>query len=145
MSLFAVIALTSLAAAPVPPPDELQRARQSFQGEWKIVAFTRKGRASEEKELEGAKVVVKGNVLTVTINQRAEETTFTLDPKTSPATINMTKIDPEYKGEVMFGIYKQEGDKLTICCGFGEEVTPKEFKSPDNSNTCLFVLERVKK
>jgi uncharacterized protein (TIGR03067 family) len=145
MNLVTALALASFVAAPVPPPDELERARQSLQGEWQVAEFTRDGRAWEVKELEGAKAVFKGSIFTITIGQRADETTFTLDPKTSPATINFMKTDPKFQGRVMSGIFKLEGDKLTICSAHEDAERPKEFKSAEKSRTCLFVLERVKK
>jgi uncharacterized protein (TIGR03067 family) len=145
MNLLTAVTLATFVAAPVPLPNELQRAQQSLQGEWNVVEFTRQGRAFDAESLDGAKAVVKGNTFTLTIDRRADETTFTLDPTTSPATINFTKADPRFQGRIMAGIFELEGGKLTVCCAFEDAERPKEFKSPANSKTCLFVLQRVKK
>jgi uncharacterized protein (TIGR03067 family) len=145
MNLFAALALASFVGAPVPPADELTRAKQNLQGEWAVLEFTRGGRPCEKKELEGAKAVVKGDTFTLAFADRLDETTFTLDLKTTPPTINFAKTDPVFQGRIMSGIFKQEGDKITICCAFEDAEKPKEFKSLSGSRTCLFVLERVKK
>ena len=144
MSLFAAITLMSFAAAPVPKADPLKQAQQDFQGEWKVVEFIRGGRAHGAEELEGESVVVKGDLFTFT-HTKIEKFTFILDPKASPANIDFTKIGPPKQGAVMLGIYKLEGDKLTICASFEDSERPKDFKSADGPRICTFVLERVKK
>ncbi len=144
MSLFTTIALISFVGAPVPKTDPLKQAQQDFQGEWKVVEFIRGGRADGAEELERENVVVKGDLFTFT-HTKVEMVTFILDPKASPARIDFTKIGPPKQGAEMLGIYKLEGNKLTIIASFDGDERPKNFKSADGPRICTFVLERVKK
>jgi len=59
-------------------------------------------------------------------------------------TIDFTPEDGPAKGKTLLGIYKVDGDNLTLCfTGTGGE-RPKEFKSGDR-NTVLATYERKKK
>lgn len=66
---------------------------------------------------------------------------FKFDPKPSPATIDVTSTTAARN---LTGIYKLEGDTLTICWTRDSE-RPKEFESPDGSRAMLMVLKRAKK
>ena len=144
MSLFTAIALMSFAAAPAPKADPAKADLAALQGEWKVVEFIRGGRTDGAKELEEENVVVKGDLFTFT-HTKVEMVTFILDPKANPAHIDLTKIGPPKQGAVMLGIYKLEGDKLTICAAFDGDERPKDFRPADGPQICTIVQGRVKK
>jgi uncharacterized protein (TIGR03067 family) len=65
---------------------------------------------------------------------------FKLDATAEPKNIDITTAD----GKQGMGIYKLEGDTLTICRGEREEQRPKEFKIEAGVQT-LTVLKRPTK
>jgi uncharacterized protein (TIGR03067 family) len=75
------------------------------------------------------------------INRVSQKGSVKIDA--AKGTIDFTPGDGPAKGKTLVGIYKVEGDKLTLCfTGAGGE-RPKEFKS-DDRNTVLATYERKK-
>ena len=142
MSLLTLIAATSFVAAPV--PKEAPKA-EGVEGEWKVVQFLHGG-VPHNPEGPPATIVIKGNTMTVKERQCGDDVfALTLDPKASPATVDMREMRDGKPGELLPGIYLLEKDKLTICFSMGRMERPKEFKSVPGNHTGLLVIERVKK
>lgn len=81
-----------------------------------------------------------GEKITVTEFGRAETGSFSVDPKKTPAAIDMTSP----KGEKILGIYKFDKDgKLTQC--FVKDKDAARPKGFDNKDAALIVLENEKK
>lgn len=142
MSLLTALTLASFVAAPV--PKDLPKS-ESVEGEWKVTQLLHGGVPHSPEQPKSA--VIKGNTMTVKDGPRDEEAfTITLDPKATPATIDIRPLrdGKPGNGPVIQGIYLLEKDKLTICFSTGGD-RPKEFKSENGSNVGLLVLERAKK
>jgi uncharacterized protein (TIGR03067 family) len=71
---------------------------------------------------------------------------YTIDTTKTPHQITITAKKPNGKDEKMLGIFKVDGDKLTICAvESGKEADrPKEFKTTADNKAMILVLEKKK-
>lgn len=72
---------------------------------------------------------------------KQKEATFKLDGAKNPKEIDLT---PE-GDEPVRGIYKIEGNKLTLCMAHKQDPRPTEFASQAGTKQVLIVLKREKK
>jgi uncharacterized protein (TIGR03067 family) len=117
--------------------------QKKLQGEWSMVRMEiRQKERSRESEV--WKLTVKDDQWTMTRGPDARAT-FKLDETAKPKTIDRTFRDggratePE---ETYLGIYKLEGDQLTICHYGSSKVRPTEFATTPKTGT-LIVWKRV--
>lgn len=139
------------AATPKAGADEPAGA---LEGKWTVVAAVMNGVKATDRIAGRLTVTVRGNKLmlkpglSVDGNGKVElgdsegnEATFTLDPKTSPAQIDLTFGSGRNKIAVK-GIYSVEKDELKIC--FSPKERPKDFENVARSGQTLLVAKRDK-
>ena len=108
-----------------------------IEGDWVVEKYIQGGKENEKRtgmhfSFVDGKVIVK---------EEGADIGYTVDPKKNPATIDLIS----GKGNIP-GIYKIEGDVLTICFPKGGTTeTPTKFESPDESPVVLMTLKREKK
>lgn len=117
---------------------EAKKGLDKLEGTWTIVSVENKGK--KEKEAMGDIAVFSGNKVTFTIGGDKDTADFKLDPAKAPKWFDITS--GAYKS---VGIYKLEGDTLTVSLNQSGKERPTAFQSEaDSPNERLFVLRRVK-
>jgi uncharacterized protein (TIGR03067 family) len=108
-----------------------------IQGTWLIVGLETGGKAEAERNY-------RGNTFTFTRDKATlREGTFpaidfalSLDPSRTPRAIDLTA-----KGNLLKGIYKLDGDEMTLCIGIGG-LRPTEFATKGGGDSETFTLKR---
>jgi uncharacterized protein (TIGR03067 family) len=115
-----------------------------LQGEW---VFKQAGRNGKKVELGDATLVleIKGAKWILTGQEKGEF--IAIDPTTDPKCFDLKSVEESRKGQVDEGIFKIEGDTLTVCLHQGKErQRPTRFEtSPEQPDTILAVFSRAKK
>ncbi len=112
-------------------------AVKSFQGDW----------ATAENEGIEAKWSFEGEKVKTTVAGMEYSSKLTVDPTAKPHSTLDLKIEDgpeESKGKVSKGIYKIEGDKLSICISIPGKDRPKDFEQVEDE-CYLFELKKEKK
>ncbi|HVK11021.1 MAG TPA: TIGR03067 domain-containing protein [Gemmataceae bacterium] len=132
------------AAAPAPKvaPKDDKADLKKLEGDWAIESWTQFGAPV------GANWTwtIKGDKYTLDQGTNLEEGTLKLDPKKEPAVMDLEITGGNCKGKDQPGIYKLEGDTLTLCFGWpGTTERPTEFRSTAENRWILITLKRAKK
>jgi uncharacterized protein (TIGR03067 family) len=69
--------------------------------------------------------------------------TFTIDPSTSPKSIDYMNTAGSNKGKSQRGIYRFDGDQLTVCVSSPGAARPAAFTSEKAAGHTLTVWKRI--
>lgn len=87
---------------------------------------------------DGTVIATKGG------KQEPDKTTYTHDAKKSPAEIDISETRGMGKDMIIKGIYKIDGETLTLCMSpLGER--PTKFESPAGAQIIMMTFKRMKK
>ena len=112
----------------------------TLDGNWKMVSLEQRGNKASAASITNYMLAVKGNQWTVTQSKAKVTYTFKLDDSTAPRQLDL--IMSSARGEsVSKGIYKLEGDTLTLCRTIGNRERPREFKTTSSAGI-LVVWQR---
>jgi uncharacterized protein (TIGR03067 family) len=148
-SFVAVAVLTWATVVNAEPPkiDAAKADVAKLQGTWQMTALTDEMGAAPAKELSEWTFEFNGDKVTnsQSKDRKGRSLTYALDPSKEPKTIDMSD-----GGLVIEGIYRVDGDDLTICLVTGSRngktaPRPPQFKADKSKKYSLFVLKRVKK
>jgi len=140
-----LVSFTGLLLVSSRTPAEDKKDPDKPDGKWEAVSQTVDGKSADEDELKNRYVVIKGGKMTFLYKDKERGTaSVKLDSGKTPKQIDVKYEDGAAKGAVLKGIYKLEGDKLTICFGGLGKDRPTEFASKPGSGTILTTSKRVK-
>lgn len=111
----------------------------AIQGSWSTVAQEANGEKQEKDKLKKHTWIFDGEKLTIKEENNAREHSFKLDPGKNPKTIDIA----DKRGDgIGLGIYKLDGDTLTMALDKPQRDRPKEFTTKKESTHVVVVLKR---
>jgi uncharacterized protein (TIGR03067 family) len=129
--------------------DDAKNDLEKFQGTWRMDLLVDNGRKASAEEAGKFQVTIKGDKFVVKSELLADiSITIKLMPrekgkeKENPAAIDLTQDDDAKKERKVLGIYKIDGDTLTICASNDDKKRPTEFAG--GKGVILVVLKRQK-
>ena len=119
---------------------------ENFKGNWSAVSMKMDGRDAPEDFLKNFRCRFEEKTYNNTLGKEVvEEGSYTIDASKTPKTIDFDIKKGPDEGKKQLGIYKIEGDKLTIVLTeAGSKTRPKSFKAEDGESLIEAILERVK-
>jgi RNA polymerase sigma factor (sigma-70 family) len=121
--------------------DKAAKDEEKILGTWDVVSFEEGGQKAPAEAIKEAMVIfAAGGKMTAKQGEKEQEFTYELDPTKKPKEFNGTND----KGQTVRGIYKLDGDELTICFARRGD-RPTEFVSKEDTTVVLEVLKREKK
>jgi uncharacterized protein (TIGR03067 family) len=112
--------------------------RDKFQGSWTVSTGEKAGQKAPLEGLKPVRMTFAGGKFAWKTGKGMTEGTFSLDAAKTPREITMNA-----EGKKLAGIYKLEGDELTICVGLGDD-RPTDFATEAGAKALLLVLKREK-
>ncbi len=129
-----VVFLLILAGAQAGNQDALKKEVDLLRGTWSVnVPFG-------GDELKGRFVIYGDESFEINLGGNHVNGARKIDPAKNPKEITLT---PDGSDKSLFGIYKLEGDTLTLCFGELGEKRPTDFKAKKGSTQMLWVLKEL--
>jgi len=130
-----------------PAPKEILKKDPPHVGSWSIEAVTLGGQPLPlpDSEMKTITFTAEGKVIREGAGKTEDGGTITVDLKKTPHEIDVVEAGGQQMGQTGKGIFKVEGDTITICMTIGDGERPTKFESPAGSQNILFTMKRVKR
>jgi uncharacterized protein (TIGR03067 family) len=140
LALLLGVAVTAEEGAKKPEP--LDPAK--LVGDWTYVSGVKAGEKLPADHLAGKVTFTKDTVLVPAGKDMKFVMAYKIDPKASPATIDLDIKDGPVKEGKAAGIIALEGDELKLCYAVAPGKRPEKFESTKDNGAMYFVLKRAK-
>jgi RNA polymerase sigma factor (sigma-70 family) len=114
-----------------------------LQGTWDLRGSEADGKALAAGALQGSRVVVKGNAITVVFRGATSRGTLQLDSVPTPRTLDVTFTEGPEKGNKYLGIYELQEDTWRFCRAPAGKGRPGAFAGKAGSGHILETLRRA--
>lgn len=124
----------------------IEAGRLELAGIWQAVTYALDGKKASDDDMKKVKLVIDANGKAEALSEGKVfiAGTTKVDPTQHPMTIDVTYTEGDPKGKTALGIYKIEGDMLTICRSAPDQARPSEFASTAGSGHTLMTYKREK-
>ena len=145
MFIVPLLSIALFADAPKPAPDKAALAK--LQGKWQLAGVEHGGKSAPAKDLVGQTVEISGTRSTARDGDDIKDETeiVVLDTKGTPNQIDLKIIAGDDKGKTLAGIWKLDGDKLSVCVPEAGKERPKAFEGKEGTGHTLLVFAKMKK
>ena len=113
-----------------------------IEGTWKLVSGEQNGEDEPQADLARSSLVIVGNKHTVTIGDAVLKGTHKIDTSKSPMAIDAQDTAGPFVGMSLKGIFKVDGDELTVCFAPPGEDRPVEFTTKNGKAALMHVWRR---
>jgi uncharacterized protein (TIGR03067 family) len=121
-----------------PKPEDVKKEFESLNGTWKITKMELEG-----KDLLAGFGEAEAKFKDKELTSPGIAADLKLDPSKDPKAVDLSYTEGPSAGRTVKGIYKLEGDKLTICRALKQDgKRPTEFSAPAGSGKMLFEFKR---
>jgi uncharacterized protein (TIGR03067 family) len=139
-----VVAVGLLVGADDPKSAKSIEGAAELQGRWTMASLIIKGDELPESLRGPGSLIVDGVDYRLNVGANSANSTIKLDAAKTPKAIDFAFTTGPQKGETVRGIYKVEGNTLTVCRGLTEgDDRPTTFASPADSSLLLVVWKRA--
>lgn len=126
------------------PSAEAKKELQKFEGTWTMVSLELNGRPAPDEAVKAIRATIKGDKVTIHEGEKTNQATISVDSGKNPKWLDA--VGKEHGKEVRtIGIYKFNGDQLTICYTKAGSKRPTEFSSKGGTQTDPIVLAVYKR
>jgi uncharacterized protein (TIGR03067 family) len=132
------------AAGAQPPAGDIGTELTRHQGVWAVTSFVREGKEAPQDVAHAIVREVKGDhVVWKRDGKNFAGTTVVLDPKAVPHAIDVIPDGGPARDQHVLGIYRLEGDTLTICMADADRPRPTRFEAPPERHQGELAPRRV--
>ena len=118
--------------------------RKLLQGAWLPTAAELSEKPFDEATLKTMKLVLEGDMYTVTVGKAIDKGAIKIDPAAKPKTMDIIGADGPNNGKTFLAIYELSGDTLRICYDLTGKARPREFKTKKGELLFLATYKRTK-
>lgn len=125
------------------PPAAVKQALEKQQGTWLAFSSRRDGNDADPEIVRTIERVVKDDKAVWSRDgKRFAGSSIVLDPTTDPASIDVIPDGGPHRDQHVLGIYKLDGDQLSICMADAGKPRPKSFSAEAGETQTLQTFKR---